>query len=95
MLNKIRNDFLKHNFETPFFNAANHDFVLWNTEVKHVPDSPKRKAPHVLGTGRRLTAFAYICRYLHLCSKVINNSVGFNVLNFYLKVIILKFSSYV
>ena len=95
MLNKIRNDFLKHNFETPFFKAANHDFVFWNTAVKHVPDSPKRHAPHVFGTGRRLTAFAYICRYLHLCYKVINNSVRFNVWIFYLKVIILTFSSYV
>ena len=26
----------------PFSKATNHDFVFWNNEVKHVPDSPKR-----------------------------------------------------
>ena len=26
----------------PFSKATNHDFVFWNNDVKHVPDSPKR-----------------------------------------------------
>ena len=32
-------------FETPFSKATNHDFVFWNSEVKHVPDSPKKWFP--------------------------------------------------
>jgi len=49
MLSKIRNDFLKHNFETyRFFKATNHDFVFWNNEVKHVPDSLKRNVPQMI-----------------------------------------------
>jgi len=39
----------------------------------------------VLGTGKRLTALANICRYLHLCYKVINDSVRFNVLIYLFK----------
>jgi hypothetical protein len=34
-------DFLKHK------KATNHDFVFWNNEVKHVPDSPKINVPQV------------------------------------------------
>jgi hypothetical protein len=29
-------------FETYHSNATNHDFVFWNNEVKHVPDSTNK-----------------------------------------------------
>jgi hypothetical protein len=28
----------------PFSKATNHDFVFWNNDVKHVPDSPDRNS---------------------------------------------------
>jgi hypothetical protein len=45
MLNKIRNWRFLISWNIPCLKATNHDFVFWNNEVKHVPDSPKRNVP--------------------------------------------------
>jgi hypothetical protein len=42
---------------------------VWNTEVKHVPDSPKRNAPQALVSGKKYIPRYYKIRYFIVQSR--------------------------